>query len=289
MADISAALVMKLRKMSGQGMMDCKAALAETDGDVDEAMTLLRKKGLATMEKRAGRETSEGKVICNVQNDGKLAAMATLCCETDFVAKSDDFIFTCEALNNYILACPSDNSIEELLKTTDTNGKDLSQLITETVSKTGEKTELGDYARFEVDGSGLLGTYVHFNGKIGSMIEIETSDDKVAANEAMKQLATDIAMHIAAIKPIALDESAIAPEIIEKEKAIAADQVKNKPANIIEKIIEGKMRKFYAENCLVAQGFVKEEKKSVADVLTDAAKAAGGQAKIKRFVRFEIG
>lgn len=288
MADISAALVMKLRKMSGQGMMDCKAALAETGGDVDEAMMLLRKKGLATMEKRAGRETSEGKVICRTSDDGKMAAMASFCCETDFVTKSDDFLATAEILSNCMFDCGADEGVENLLET-ETDGKKFSEIITETVSKTGEKTELGDYARFKVEGNGLLGTYVHFNGKIGSIVEIETSDDKVTADEAMKQLATDIAMHVAAIKPIALDETSIPPEIIEKEKAIAVDQAKNKPANIIDKIVEGKMRKFYAENCLVAQGFVKEDKKSVAEVLTEAAKAAGGEATIKRFVRFEIG
>ena len=121
------------------------------------------------------------------------------------------------------------------------------------------------------------------------MVEIGTSDVSVADDEAMKQLATDIAMHIAAINPISLDEGSIAPEVIAKEKAIAAEQVKNKPANIIDKIVEGKMRKFYADNCLVAQGFVKEEKKSVSQVLAETAKDAGGQATIKRFVRFEIG
>ncbi len=288
MADISAALVMKLRKMSGQGMMDCKAALAETGGELNEAMTLLRKKGMATMEKRAGRETSEGKVVCSAQEDSKLAAMATLCCETDFVAKSDDFNAVTEILGKCILNCDADSGAGNLAET-EIDGRKLSEIITETVSKTGEKTELGDYARFKIDGAGLIGTYVHFNGKIGAMVEIETSDDSVAADSAMKQLATDISMHIAAIKPIALDESAIDADVIEKEKAIAADQVKNKPANIMDKIVEGKMKKFFAENCLVAQGFVKEEKKTVAEVLAQAAKDAGGTATIKQFVRFEIG
>ena len=117
MAEISAAAVMKLRKMSGQGMMDCKKALEETNGSVEDAMTLLRKKGMTTLAKRADRDTTEGRVRCSANTNGKLAAMATLCCETDFVANSDDFIFAGEALNNYILACPSDNSVEELLKT----------------------------------------------------------------------------------------------------------------------------------------------------------------------------
>ena len=288
MADISAALVMKLRKMSGQGMMDCKAALAETNGDPDEAMTLLRKKGLATMAKRAGRETAQGKVLSQISADGKTAAMATFCCETDFVAKSDDFLATAKMLSDSLSCCSADDGVENLLNT-EIDGKKVSTILTETVSKIGEKMEIADYARFQINGGGLIGTYVHFNGKIGSMVEIETSDDAVAGNPEMKQMAADIAMHITAIKPVALDESFIPADVIEKERAIVADQVKDKPANIIDKIVDGKMRKFFAENCLVAQGFVKEEKKSVADVLAQVAKDAGGEAAIKRFVRFEIG
>ncbi|MFA6185879.1 MAG: translation elongation factor Ts [Phycisphaerae bacterium] len=289
MAEISAAAVMKLRKMSGQGMMDCKKALEETNGNLEEAMTLLRKKGMATLAKRADRDTTEGKVLCVTGDNGKTASMATLCCETDFVTNSDDFISTGEALNNYIIACPSDNSVEELLKTEDTGGKSLSQLITETVSKIGEKIEIGDYARFKLTSPGLISTYVHFNGKIGVMLEIETSTQAVADNAAFALIAKDICMHIAAINPLALDSSGIPAEVIEKEKAIAADQMKDKPANMIEKIVEGKMKKFYAENCLLSQGFVKDDKVSVEKVLADSAKTAGGTAKIKRFVRLAIG
>ena len=288
MAEISPAVVMKLRKMSSQGMMDCKKALEESGGDLEEAMTILRKKGLATLAKRADWDTTEGIVRCSANINGKLAAMATLCCETDFVAKSDDFILTGEALNDYILACPSDNSVEELLKT-EIGGKSLSQLITETVSKIGEKIEIGDYAKFELAGVGLISTYIHFNGKIGVMVEFETSTQAVADNEQFKLIAKDIAMHIAAINPLALDSSSISAETIESERAIAAEQVKNKPENIIEKIVDGKIKKFFADNCLLDQGFVKDEKVPVQKVLADAAKAAGGEAKIKRFVRFAIG
>ena len=288
MAEISAAAVMKLRKISGQGMMDCKKALEETSGDLEQAMTLLRKKGLTTLAKRADRETTEGRVRCSADTNGKLAAMATLCCETDFVANSDDFIFAGEALSNYILACPSDNSVEELLKT-EVGGKSFTQLITETVSKIGEKIEIGDYARFKLASAGLISTYVHFNGKIGVMVEIETSTQAVADNAAFASIAKDICMHIAAINPLALDSSGISAEIIEREKAIAAEQVKGKPANLIEKIVEGKLKKFFAENCLLSQGFVKDDKTMVEKVLADSAKAAGGTAKIKRFVRFAIG
>jgi elongation factor Ts len=288
MAEISAAMVMKLRKMSGQGIMDCKKALQEADGDIEQAMDILRKKGLATLAKRAERETSQGLVVSKNSDDGRTATMATLCCETDFVAKSDDFIAAAQSLTEYALACSADTGIENVLETA-IDGKKYSDVLTETVSKTGEKTQIGDYAKFRLDDPGFISTYIHFNGKVGTMVQIETSDDTISASDALKQTANDIAMHITATKPLALDKEQIDSETIAREKAIFAEQVKNKPENIIEKIVEGKMRKFYEENCLLEQPFVKDDSKTVEQVLTEAAKQSGGQAKIARFVRFEVG
>ena len=286
MAEISASLVMKLRKMSGQGMMDCKKALIEADGDLDEAMSLLRKKGLATLAKRAARETSEGRVVCKISGDGKTAAMATLCCETDFVAKSDDFIAAAHALAEYTLACDSDEGAESVLETT-IDGREFSEVVTEAVSKTGEKIEVADFTRYQLAGAGVIGTYVHFNNKVGAMVEIEADSEDVA--NGLASVSPDIAMHITAIKPVAVNSDSIDPATVEKEKEIAAEQMKNKPANIIDKIVEGKIRKFFKENCLVEQVFVKDDSKTVGQILAEAAQQAGGQAKVKRFVRFEIG
>jgi elongation factor Ts len=284
--EISAALVMKLRTMSGQGMMDCKKALAEAKGDLDEAMAILRKKGLATLAKRAERTTKEGRVISKINGEGKIMAMATLCCETDFVANSEDFKAAAAVLGDYALACKSDSGADELMGTF-LNGKKFSDLVTEAVSKTGEKIQVGDYARYSLSGPGLIGTYIHFNNKVGSMLEVEASSPAVA--DSLEQIVSEIAMHIAAIKPLALDESGIDAETVAKEREIAAALVKNKPANIIDKIVDGKIKKFFADNCLLEQPFVKDDSKSVKQALDDAAKKAGGQAKIKRFVRFEIG
>jgi elongation factor Ts len=288
MAEISASMVMKLRKISGQGMMDCKRALQEADGDVEQAMDILRKKGLATLAKRAERETSEGLVVCKSSDDGRAVAMATLCCETDFVAKSDDFIAAARALTDYALACTADEGTENILEAA-IDGRKFGDILTETVSKTGEKTQVGDYAKYRLDGPSLISTYIHFNEKVGTMLQIETSDETTAGADVLKQTASDIAMHITATKPLALDKEQINSETIEREKAIFAEQVKNKPANIIDKIVEGKMKKYYAENCLLQQPFVKDDSRSVAQVLADAAKQAGGEAKIKKFVRFEVG
>jgi elongation factor Ts len=284
--EISAALVMKLRAMSGQGMMDCKKALAEAKGSLDEAMAILRKKGLATLAKRAERDTKEGKVVCQINGEGKVVAMATLCCETDFVANSEDFKAAAAVLGDYAIACPSDSGADALMGTF-LSGKKFSDIITEAVSKTGEKIQVCDYARYTLGGTGLIGSYIHFNSKVGTMLEVETSSSAVA--EAIGQVVSEIAMHIAAIKPMALDRNGIDAAVIAKEREIAAALVKNKPANIIEKIVDGKINKFFADNCLLEQPFVKDDTKSVKQALDEAAKKAGGQARIKRFVRFEIG
>ncbi len=288
MSNISAADVMKLRKMSGQGMMDCKKALGEAGGDMDQAMEILRKKGLATMAKRAERETSEGMVISVASDDGKTVALAALCCETDFVAKSDDFKALADKLGQAAMACEADEGVDALLNV-ELEGKSYEQHITETVSKTGEKTLVGDYTRFSLEGPGLIQVYIHFNKKVGAMVQVDTSDDSVACNEAVQQAAADIAMHITATKPLALDKDGIDASRIEQEKAIFAEQVKNKPANIVDKIVDGKMNKFYQEHCLLSQPFVKDDSKSVAQVIEEAGKQAGGTASIKRFVRYEVG
>ncbi|MFQ6036149.1 MAG: translation elongation factor Ts [Sedimentisphaerales bacterium] len=288
MAEISAAMVAKLRKVTGQGIMDCKNALAEANGDIDQAIGILRKKGLASLAKRAERETSQGLVVCKSTDDGKTSAMASLCCETDFVAKSDDFVATAQALADFAVACPTEQGPENILETT-LDGKKFREILAETVSKTGEKIQVADFTKYKLDGPGLICTYIHFNGKVGTMVQIETSDENVAAADVLKQTGADIAMHITATKPLALDKDSIGPETIEQEKAVFREQVKDKPPHIIDKIVEGKMKKFYTENCLLAQPFVKDDSKTVAQVLEEAAKQAGGEAKIKRFVRFEVG
>jgi len=277
---------MKLRKMSGQGMMDCKKALGETDGDLDAAMELLRKKGLATLEKRAGRDTTEGRVLSRMTDDGKTAVMVSLCCETDFVAKNDDFGAAAEVLLECGFAAPVEEGGQALMEV-EHNGRKFADILTDTVSKTGEKTEVGDFARYTLAGTGVIGSYVHFNNKVGAMVEVEAGSDEVAA--AVKPVADGICMHIAAMNPLALDRNSFDAEVIEKERAIAAEQVQGKPAEIIDKIVDGKIAKFLKENCLVEQSFVKDDSKTVGETLAEAAKAAGGEAKIKRFVRIEIG
>jgi elongation factor Ts len=288
MAEISASIVVKLRKISGQGMMDCKKALEEANGDMDKAMEILRKKGLATLVRRAERETSEGAVVSWQSKDGKEAALATLCCETDFVAKSDDFVQLARDIRDYLGSSAADQGPENVLGTI-VAGRTFQEVLTEVVSKTGEKMQVGDYARFRIQGAGLIGTYIHFNNKVGSMVQIDTSDAQVAQAPSIRQAASDIAMHITASKPIALDVASLDPQVVEREKVIYAAQVQNKPPEVVNRIVEGKLKKFYSEYCLLQQPFVKDDSKSVQQVLAEAAKQAGGQASIRQFVRFEVG
>ena len=287
MAEISASAVMALRKMSGQGMMDCKKALSEADGDVEMAMEALRKKGVATLEKRSDRETANGLVVSKTSDDGRVGVIASLCCETDFVARSDGFVAAAHLLGDYAMACETE-SVESLLATV-VDARAFREVITECVSKTGEKTEVGEFARFGLAGSGCISHYVHFNGKTGAMVLLEANDDRVGGSEALQAVANDVAMHVTAAKPLALDKGGIDADTVEKEKAIYAEQVKNKPAEIIDKIVEGKLRKFFSEQCLLQQPFVKDDSKSVEQVVSEAAKQAGGTAKVSRFVRLEIG
>ena len=288
MTEISTSTVVKLRKISGQGMMDCKNALNQANGDIDKALEILRKKGLATLAKRAERETSEGVVISTANDDKKVTGLATLCCETDFVAKSNDFITAANAMTDYILHCSADEGIENLLETA-VNGKKLRDVITEVVSKTGEKIEVGDYARYKLDSPGLISVYVHFNKKVGAMVQMDTDTEETSKSPVIAQVAADIAMHVTAAKPLALDKDGIDQKIIEQEKAIYAEQIKNKPANIIDKIVEGKLKKFFAENCLLEQPFVKDDTKTVGEIIAQAAKQCTGKATIRRFVRFGVG
>jgi len=251
-------------------------------------MEILRKSGLATLSKRGDRETSEGIVVSKASEDGEVAAMSTLCCETDFVANSEDFGAMAETLAYYALACAENGGPENILKTT-IDTKKFKDCLTEIVSKTGEKVQVGDFAKYQLDGPGLISTYIHFNKKVGAMVQIATSDETTATAEQFKQTAADVAMHITATNPLALDKEGIDHKIMERERTIFAEQFKNKPANIVDKIVEGKMKKFYAENCLLDQPFVKDDSKTVAELVSQAGKQAGGEAKITRFVRFGVG
>lgn len=264
---ITAAMVKDLRERTGVGMMDCKKALAECDGDEEKAIAWLREKGLSKAAKKAGRATSEGLVTVIVAADGKSAAMSELKCETDFVSKNEEFIALAEGLATLALEKKTDK-VEDLPG----EASDLTGLI----GKIGENMQVGRLAYVAFSGEGAIGTYVHSTKKLGVLVEL--------SGQVSPEVAKDVAMQIAAANPLCVSPDQIPAETLAQEKEIYLNQAKEegKPAQIAEKIVEGRIRKFYQEVCLREQLFIKDDKKTIKDLL-------GKNAEIVRFFRFAIG
>jgi len=272
MAQITAALVKELREMTGAGMMDCKKALTECDGDMEKAVDFLREKGLSQAAKKAGRIAAEGLVGSYISDDAKIGAIVEVNCETDFVAKTDDFKDLVSSLAAHVAATnPAD--LDALLAS-ELNGQAVSALIVEKIAKIGENISLRRFARYETDG--IVSSYTHAGGRIVTLVDMKNGN---------AELAKDIAMQVAAANPSYLDRTEVPAAELEHEKAVLTEQARNegKPDNIIEKMVIGRVEKYYKEVCLVDQPFIKEDDKSVSKML----KAAG--AEVTRFVRFEMG
>ena len=275
----TAADVKNLREKTGCGMMDCKKALTETNGDFDKAMDFLREKGLATAEKKAGRIAAEGMV--DILVDGNVGAMVEVNSETDFVAKNEEFQELVKNIAKQVIATnPAD--VDALLASEFAgSGASIKDMLTEKIAKIGENMNLRRFARFD----GNVVGYIHMGGRIGVMVNVECAD----FNDDAKEAARDVAMHIAAMNPAYLDEASVPAEDIEKEKHFILAQMKedpknaNKPENILEKMLTGKINKFFEQNCVTKQAFVKDDSLSVEKFL--AAKGV----KLVDFVRFEKG
>ena len=276
MAEFTAKDVMKLREQTGAGMMDCKRALVDADGDMDKAADLLRERGIAKAAKRASKIAAEGIVYALVE--GKTGVLVEVNCESDFVAKGDKFKELVDAVAKQIAAVkPAD--VEALLAS-DMGGKTVETYIQEQVAVIGEKISVRRFTVYEAEG--FVETYIHMGGTMGVMLAFDGEP-----TEAAKAVAHDVALHVAFAKPRYLTAAEVSAETIEKEKAILLQEVINegKPEAIAEKIVMGKIKKFYEENCLMDQKFVKDDKVTVAQVL---AKAGAGVA-LKQFCFFVRG
>ncbi|MEZ4330254.1 MAG: translation elongation factor Ts [Myxococcota bacterium] len=284
MAEVSAGDVKALRDSTGAGMMDCKRALADASGDVERARELLRERGLAKAGKRAGRETSEGAVV--FASDGGRGALIELGCETDFVAKTPDFQQLAQSIAEACLQAPGVAEAEQALALK-LGGATVDDVVKAAVAKVGENIQLKRVAT--VDVKGVVGGYVHGGGKLGVLVALETG----LSGDAVEAVAKDVAMHVAAHDPtpIAVDRADVPADVVEKERRIltAQAQESGKPANVIEKMVDGRMNKFFSENCLLAQGFVKDPDTKVRDLLAQTGKTAGGTIAVKSFVRFKLG
>ena len=279
---ISAADVKKLRDMTGAGMMDCKKALAEANGNIEEALENLRKSGIAKAEKKADRASSEGTIAISVTGDNKKAALLELNCETDFVGKNKDFLDTANQLADAVLNNDIQNADD--LAAFDLGGKTGKDLVTEAVMKLGENIQIGQIAHAVCDG--FISTYIHMNGKIGVAVKM-IGDYTDKADEVGK----NIAMQIAAMRPVATRREGVPADLVEKEKEIYKEQIREsgKPENLVDKIAEGKLNKYFSEVCLLEQGYVKEQKKSVKDYLAEVSKEIGSTIDVEDFVRLNIG
>lgn len=285
MAEITAALVKELREMTGAGMMECKKALVEAEGDIDKAVDVLRTRGLAAVAKKAGRATNEGAVTVVIAADGKSGAMVELNCETDFVAMNDKFKAYGEKIANAALASMAADV--EALKAVEHEGETVEAIITDAVHVLGENTQL---ARVTTVKAPAVAGYVHGGGKIGVMVEFEVEGIDPASAE-FQAYGKDVAMQVAAIAPVAATRDSVDPEIVAHEmeiyKAQAAES--GKPENIQEKIASGRLEKFYKENCLTEQAFVKNSDQTVNQYTAEVAKNLGGEIKILSFQRFVLG
>jgi elongation factor Ts len=284
--EITAELVKNLRNKTNAGMMDCKKALKETGGDLEAAVAYLRQKGLAVASKRADRATSEGAVWASIAPDHKSGILLEVNCETDFVAKTPAFMELGTKLTEH-LAGVALESVEELLSQPCPHQPNLSvtDYLNEVIAKTGESIRIRHFSRYQGE---LVTAYIHHGGKIGVMLELSGGDASPEAQAAAK----DLAMQVAATSPLAVGREAISPELIVKEKAIYEAQAKEsgKPDKIIEKMVTGRLEKFYKEVCLMEQPFVKNPDVTVAQFLKEVGARLGAKdLKAKRFTRYQVG
>lgn len=289
MTQISAKLVADLRGRTGAGMMDCKKALEETGGDVEKAVDLLRAKGIAKAEKRAGRQATEGQIVTIISPDGKTGTLVEVNCETDFVGRNDEFKALTQGLAEHVAADASVDGIvivgsEGAYLNGAAKGGTLGEVVKAASAKTGENVVMRRIARF-VAPSGIVGAYLHHNGKVGVLVEVAGG-----SGDAVMNLAKSVAEHIAAGVPtvaVAVDKDGVPAELVEREKAIFVEQAaaSGKPANIIEKMVQGRVDKFYSEVTLVNQLWVRDDSKTIGQMV----KEAGAGLSITRFARFQMG
>ncbi|MFZ2323302.1 MAG: translation elongation factor Ts [Ignavibacteriaceae bacterium] len=279
---ISAAEVNELRKKTGAGMMDCKKALTEANGDFEKAIEILRKKGASVAAKRAEKSANEGMIITKISSDYTKAAIIELNCETDFVAKSEDFI----KLANKVAETTFNTEAQEAQKLLESN-KALNDLLVDVMGKVGEKIEVSRVATEKAE-NGLLVDYVHMGSKLGVLVKF----DNVSSNsQELFEIGKDIAMQVAAMNPICVYREEVPTTTVEKEIDIYKELARKegKPENILEKIAQGKLNKFYQENCLAEQAFIKDNSKTINDLISEFNKKNGNQAKISLFKRFHLG
>ncbi|TLM97796.1 MAG: elongation factor Ts [Actinobacteria bacterium] len=291
MAEITASMVKELRECTGAGMMECKKALTESNGDLEAAVDILRTRGLAALAKKAGRATNEGAIAASISDDGSVAALVEINCETDFVGRNAEFVGFVQGVADTIVA-GSPIDVTELMAVT-YGDRDLTveEVLGEAVGKLGENMGITRFNRVAIEGTGGVATYIHGGGKIGVLVEYAFTNENTSRADAFKAAARDIAMQVAAAMPLYASRESVPDEVIEHEMSIYRTQAaeSGKPADIQEKMALGRLEKYFKEVVLPEQVFVKNQDQTVGQYLADVSKGLGDAISIVGFTRWTLG
>jgi elongation factor Ts len=307
MAEINAKMVKRLRDKTGAGMMECKRALEEAGGDSEKAEIILRKRGLAGAVKKEGRSTKQGLITSHIAADAKSGVLVEVNCESDFVARTEDFQALAADVGAHILKTkPKVVRMEEVTEAERANFKahealyeqkftkdqntTIAELVKTKIAKLGENINVSRFVVYEVNATGVIGSYVHTGAQIGVLLDMH-APDQVTGKEEFKTLLRDVAMQVTAAHPQYVSRDQVATDVLNKERDIQRDRARNegKPEKMLDKIVEGRMSKFYEEVCLLDQPFIRENTISVGELIKTAAGKLGGDIRVARFVRFKVG
>jgi elongation factor Ts len=308
MAEISAQLVKQLRERTGAGMMECKKALVEANGDLAEAEVILRKRGIAAATKKESRSTKQGMIASHIGNNGKTGVLVEVNCESDFVARTDDFqALTTDVAAHIAQTKPKYVRTEEVTEQERANFKahealyeqkfvhdqnaTVGEIVKTKIAKLGENIAVSRFTVYEVNGAGVVGSYIHTGSQIGVLLEVKLESEATAAKEDLKILLRDLAMQIAAAHPQYVSKEQVPADVLGKERNIQRDRAlgEGKPEKMVDKIAEGRMSKFYEEICLLDQPFIRENTISVAELIRAFNSKAGDSLTVSRFVRYKVG
>jgi elongation factor Ts len=274
MSAISKEDVLNLREKTGAGLIDCKRALIESAGDLDEAVSILRKKGIASAAKKAGRDAGEGIIAQSVSDDKSKGILVEVNCETDFVAKNEDFISFANKIAQMLLDEPD---------------ADLESVRTDQVAKIGENIRISRSQSLQIQKNGLVESYVHTGAKVAVLLSLGTSSTAASGDSKVLSLAKDMCMHIAATSPVCVSRDDVPADLVAKEKEIAQAQAEGKPPQAIEKIIQGKLEKYFSNSCFLEQPFVKDPSHSIKQLLHSIGQEVGAELTVESFLRFQVG
>ncbi len=308
MAEISAQLVKRLREMTGAGMMECKKALVEANGELEEAIRILRTKGIASATKKESRSTKQGMIAAHIGGNGKLGVLVEVNCESDFVARTEEFQSLAADIAAHIAETkPKAVRLEDVTEAERANFKQhealydqkfikdqnstVGELVKSKIAKLGENINVSRFVLYEVAGTGMVGNYVHTGSQIGVLLEVSAGKPETLANADVKKLVHDIAMQIAAANPQCVGRENVPAALLEKERDIQKERARTegKPEKMLDKIVEGRLSKFYEEACLLEQPFIRENTVTVSELIKTTAAKAGDTVNVTRFVRFKVG